>query len=52
MDSIWVAVATVAAVFDVEGERDAGGRLVVPCLEYSSTMLRCVGCLSRVCCRG
>ncbi|KAH9937078.1 cytochrome P450 [Fomitopsis serialis] len=39
MDNIWVAVATVAAVFDVSKTLDAHGVPVEPSVEFSSTML-------------
>lgn len=43
-DNIWVAVATVAAVFDVSKKLDKDGRPIEPSIEFSSTMLRCADC--------
>lgn len=41
MDNIWVAVATVTAVFDISKKLDKDGRPIEPSVEFSSTMLRC-----------
>ncbi|EPT03915.1 hypothetical protein FOMPIDRAFT_1028250 [Fomitopsis schrenkii] len=39
MDNIWVAVATVTAVFDISKKLDKDGRPIEPSVEFSSTML-------------
>lgn len=40
IDTIWIAVATAAAVFDISAPLDAEGRPVQQTVEYTSTLLR------------
>jgi len=39
IDSIWIAVATAAAVFDISKTVDEKGKLIEPDVQYTSTML-------------
>lgn len=39
LSSVWIAVASLVAVFDISKEVDENGQVIEPTYEYASTLL-------------